>query len=227
MSRDVLDHWWPVTQDFGLIRSNLDRVASARKEMYADAGLSIYSEPVKAPLQDCLSRLEPLSPAPHMELYLATTFGWTAYFANGCRGSDPFLPMKQLSDAVGTMALRACTSPETALYRAVILEVYDTHKAGADEWGYRRSIAAANDGGKWVFEQSGEPFSFEETQKYTKKRKRDRFTKRMLDAYLTGLGAQPLSDCVLQSAGTSRGILVRRPSHTHLPKYWLKEAKTL
>lgn len=227
MSRDILHHWWPVTQDYGLISSDLDRVFNASKELYADAGLRISSKSLVAPLQDCLSRLEPLSPAPHKELYLATTFGWTAYFSNGCRGSDPSLPMKQLSYALGTMALRVCTVPETARYPAVILEVYDTRQAGADEWGYRRSIAAANDGGRWVFEQSGDPFPFEETHQYTQKRKRDRFTKRMLDSYLRGLGAKPLSDCDLQSAGTSGCILLERPGHTHLPRYSLEEAKAL
>ena len=227
MIHNIVNHWWPVTQDYGLVASSLDRVVSTRKQLYLDAGLKISLEPLNAPLQDCLSRLEPLSPTPHKELYLATTFGWTAYFANGCRGSDPSLPMKQLSDAVGTMALRVRANPETARYPATILEVYDTQEDGGDEYGYRRSIAAANDGGTWVFEQHGEPFPFEETQQYSQKRKRDRFVKPMLDAYLRGLGAEPLSDCSLQSSGTAQGIIVERAAQAQHPKYTLDEAKVL
>lgn len=122
---------------------------------------------------------------------------------------------------------RACATPDSALYPGVILEVYDTVEAGADEYGYQRSIAAVNDGGRWVFEQSGTPFKFEDTSRYNAKRKRDRFKKEMLAACLEGLGAQLLSDRTLQISGTSRGILLKRPAHDHLPKFTLEEAKAL
>jgi hypothetical protein len=56
-------------------------------------------------------------------------------------------------------ALRACVTPPNARYQGVILEVYDTPQAGGDADGYRRSIAAVNDGGRWVFHQSGTPFA--------------------------------------------------------------------
>ena len=227
MTHAVLDHWWPVTYDHGLIRADLDTVAVARREMYASAGLDPALTRLDAPLADCLSRLEPLSPAPTKELYLATSFGWTAYFANGCRGSDPFLPMKQLSAAIGTRALRMCATPETSMFPGVVLEVYDTEEAGADEHGYRRSIAAMNDGGRWVFEQSGTPFPFEETSRYTARLKRDRFTKRMLCAYVSDLGAEPVSDHALQYGGKSQGVLLDRPAQANLPHYALEEAKLL
>lgn len=227
MTSATLEWWWPVTRDFGLVRSGLETVAAMRSRQYENAGLTIASTPLQGSLHDCLSRLEPLSPAATKELFLESTFGWTAYFANGCRGSDPFLPMLQLSKALEVTALRACQSPASALYPAVILDVYDTPAAGGDSDGYRRSIAAANDGGRWTFAQSGAPFAFEQTEKYDARRKRDRFSPEMLSYYLEQLGIPALSDEVLQPNGTCQGWLIARPDHTHLPRYTLAEAKAL
>lgn len=227
MSRSILDHWWPVTYDYGLIRSDIESVVHGRQKAYSDAGLQITVTTLDTPLADCLSALEPLSPAPTKELYLATTFGWTAFFANGCRGSDPSLPMRQLAEALGTMAVRACAKREIARFLGIILEVYDSEGGDADAYGYRRTIAAMNDGGRWVFEQSGIPFPFEDMSQYDAPRFRDRFTKAMLAAYLEGLGAQPLMDDTLNFSGACRGILLERPAYAHLPQYSLEEAKAL
>ena len=212
MSRSVLDHWWPVTYDHGLIRSDIESVAHVRREAYRDAGLQISLTMLDAPLADCLSALEPLSPAPTKELYLATTFGWTAFFANGCRGSDPSLPMRQLAEALGTMAVRACATRKIAQFLGVILEVYDTKRGGADAHGNCRTLAAINDGGRWVFKQSGIPYPFEDISHYDAPRFRDRFTKAMLADYLDGLGAGLLMDDTLHFSGACRGILLERPA---------------
>ena len=222
-----MDHWWPVTYDYGLIRSDLADVVQARLKMHLDASLELTETPLEAPLEDCLSLLSPLSPAPNKELYLQTSFGWTAYLANGCRGSCASLPMKQLAGALSTMAIRACAAHHTALYPGHILEVFDTPHAGANAHGYRRSIAAANDGGRWVFEQSGIPFDFEDTARYAARLKRNRFTREMLATYLVGLGAQPLSDQTLQYDGASRAILLERTAPKALPQYTLDQAKAL
>lgn len=227
MSRSVLKHWWPVTSDHGLIRCDIETVARERQKAYSDAGLQTSLTMLDAPLADCLSALEPLSPAPTKELYLSTTFRWTAYFANGCRGSDPSLPMRQLAKALDTMAVRACATHETARFSGVILEVYDTERGGADAYGYRRTIAVMNDGGRWVFEQSGVPFPFEDMSHYDAPRLRDRLTKAMLADYLNCLGARPLMDDALRFGEACRGILLERPSHGHLPQYTLEEAKVL
>lgn len=227
MNGSVLKHWWPVTQDHGLVRADIESVAYARQKAYRSAGLQVSLEMLDAPLSDSLSALEPLSPAPTKELYLATTFGWSAYFANGCRGSDPSLPMRQLAQALDKMALRACATQSSAAYPAVILEVYDSGMAGADAYGVRRTIAAANDGGKRVFEQSGVPFPFEDVSRYDAPRKQDRFTRDMLATYLDCLGARSLSDDHFRFGKACRGILLCRPPHDHLPQYSLDEAKAL
>lgn len=227
MQSTTLEQWWPVTHDFGLIRSDIDAVAAIRARMYQDAGLEVVTTWLSGPLEECFSMLEPLSPAPTKELFISTTFGWTVFFQNGTRGSDPFLPMLQLSKALGVTALRACVTPTTAPYPGVILEVYDTPQAGGNEYGYRRSIAAANDGGRWVFEQTGAAYSFEDISKYGARKKCDRFTPDMLVSYLESFGIPRISDETLQSDGNCRGLLLARPAHDHLPRYSLDEAKAL
>lgn len=180
MQTGALERWWPVTHDFGAIRSDIESVAIMRHKQFVDAGIEVASTNLHAPLEKCLSLLEPLVPAPTKELFVATNSGWTVFFSNGCRGSDPFLPMLQLSKALGVTGLRICLTPDVLLYQGVILEIYDRPEAGGDKYGYRRRIAAANDGGKWVFQQSGIPYSFEEVAKYDERRKRDRFTLKCL-----------------------------------------------
>jgi hypothetical protein len=221
------EHWWPVTYDFGLVRSEVERVAATRREQYSAAGMEVDTVWLDAPLQECFARLEPLSRIPTRELYLSTTFGWTAMFQNKTHGSDPSPAMSQLSRTLGVTALRACVKPDHALYAGVILEVYDTPLAGGNEYGYRRSIAAVNDGGRWVFEESGLPYDFEKTARYAARRKRDRFTAEALFGILGNLGILKLTDETLQPGGRSRGFLISRPPHAHVPSYSLAEAKTL
>jgi uncharacterized protein YycO len=53
---------------------------------------------------------------------------------------------------------------------------------------YERSIAAANDSGRWVFETSGAPFDFEDVTQYSSRMKSRRFTAPLLYNYLRQLG---------------------------------------
>lgn len=224
---ETLTQWWPVTYDFGAIESDLDTILPIRAKMYEDADLELETRWLSGSLDECFATLEPLSPAPYKELFLATRFGWTVFFSNGVRGSDPFLPMLQLSRAIGVTALRACATPASARYQAVILEVYNAPHAGGTKFGRRRTIAAANDGGRWVFEQSGAPFAFEDTARYDARKKRDRFTCDMLFSYLESLGVPRPSDDVLQSDGHCRGLLLSRTIRDNRLKYSLDEAKAL
>lgn len=222
----VWAQWWPVNYDVGLIRADPDTAAAAWVALYAASGVQVPATPLSGPLGDVLSRLEPLTYPPRKDLFLATSFGWTVYLQNSPRGSDPFLPMSKLSRALGVTALRACVTPPNAVYQGVILEVYDTPQAGGDANGYRRSIAAANDGGRWVFHQSGTPFAFEDTAPYAARRKRDRFTPDMLFRYLEHLGIPRLTDAALQPGGSAKGMLMARPPLQGFATWSLAEARS-
>src|SRR5687767_14907965 len=103
--------------------------------------------------------------------------------------------------------------PYTTLFRSGARAVYafgqeqTLKKTGAQEWsgfygGFKfyvykgsrqmeRGIECINDGGRWVFSQSGSPYPFEQTEQYQAARVRDRFTRELLERYLAELGLRP------------------------------------
>ena len=111
---------------------------------------------------------------------------WTALLSNGPLGTDVGVLPSHAARALGCRALRVVNVDDTAMYPARLLEVYgpDGTPPLADE----RSIVAANDGGRWVFETSGEAYPFEDQSAYTRRRKASRFTSDMVFDYLRGLG---------------------------------------
>ena len=70
-------------------------------------------------------------------------------------------------------------------------------------------IYAANDGGKWCFDESGVAFPFEEVEKYGAKKIRDRFTGEMLDNYLNHLGVAAFDEKFYAPSNTG-SILARK-----------------
>ena len=56
-----------------------------------------------------------------------------------------------------------------------------------------RTVSLVNDDG-WSFDQSGEPFAFEETGRYAARKVRERFTFAMLKQYLAHLGLNPFQE---------------------------------
>jgi hypothetical protein len=113
---------------------------------------------------------------------------WSLLMTNGPLGSDVGLLPSQAARQLGCRAIRAvCVEDGEPGYPARILEVYGHD--GEPPLYCRRSIVAANDGGRWVFETEGEPFSFEHTEMYRRRRITDRFTSSLLYEYLSKLGA--------------------------------------
>lgn len=212
MRRPILNKWWPVTYDFGFIHAPVETVLDTRLKVYVDHGTKDCSlRDLNQSLETCFRALEPLSFQNTKEMYLSTNFGWTAFFRNGTRGSDPALPMRQLSKALGVCAMRICISPASSTFPSVIWEVYDTQKNGANAYGYRRSIACANDGGRWVFEARGDPFPFEELDRYTARKIRDRFPEALLWKYLRKLDIPHISDNDFLFGEVCNGGIIDRP----------------
>jgi hypothetical protein len=63
-----------------------------------------------------------------------------------------------------------------------------------------RSIVAANDGGRWVFETSGSAYAFEDQAAYSNPVKARRFTTDMVVSYLRELGVPVDAEPDWQSA---------------------------
>jgi hypothetical protein len=151
-------------------------------------------------------------------LWVPTRAGWTAYFASGIQGSDPFSVVSHLARELRVFAMRICSTPSLVPYPANIWEVYAPEELGGSQpLGYRRSIAAANDGGRWTFQQSGEPFEFEEPSAYGAARKRDRFTRERFKTYLASFGLDPFDEEFYCVASSSPAVVATRIAHWERP----------
>ena len=150
--------------------------------------------PVCQPADQIIPMLEPFVSSMWTRKVIAPIAGgWSAQFDNNYRGTDSS-GVSVLCQKVGCRALRVTAVEHTlkkvgerqwvGKYGAMILQVFD---AGVS----RRTISAMNDGGRWDFYQSGEPFAFEDLRAYKNRRIRDRFTYEMMHRYLKELGVQP------------------------------------
>lgn len=86
----------------------------------------------------------------------------------------------------GLRAIRVVCVDDTATYPARVMEVFGPD--GEPPLALERSIVAANDGGRWVFETSGSAFPFEDLSAYSNRVKARRFTVDMVHLYLRELG---------------------------------------
>jgi len=203
----LLEHWHPVTSDMGLINA---RSAPILTSLVSSRTSRLQCE-IPSSLEGALSTLPPLSVEMKRQLLVPTTGEWTAYFASGIQGSDPSRLMSSLAMELGVIAMRVCSTPSTQRFPATIWEVYAPEAlGGSPPLGYRRSIAAANDGGRWVFEQSGEPFPFEDLSAYQAKRKRDRFNRELLQSYLREFQLDPFNESFYAISRSSPALLLAR-----------------
>jgi hypothetical protein len=118
---------------------------------------------------------------------------------------------------LGVLAMRVCSTPAEKLYPANIWEVYAPQHLGGDTSNTRRSIAVANDGSKWTFDQSGEPYGFEDLAGYSAFRKRDRFTREMLERYLAAFDLYPFDEQFYVVDAAAPAIVLEHPAHSSEP----------
>jgi hypothetical protein len=193
------DRWAPVTSEMGFLELGAEYAARSfaawQAGLLTPDGVTVKTRPVTGSLESILSTLLPLTDSEtQRHLFIPTRGTWAAYFENGWRGTDAASAMSYMAGAVGCRGLRVVAVPHTlrkdkGRYGAVMLEVYGPHQTHARN--YLRTLYVANDGGRWVFGQSGEPFPFEKVEQYQAQRARDRFTFDMLKQYLSNLGLAP------------------------------------
>lgn len=207
----LLESWHPITSDFGLVEAPLDAAVAAFLGWQAATG----DDPIQSQgtsLNGTLGSLEPLSVELRRAAFVPTRSSWTAYFASGLLGSDPFPVMSGLAQQLQTRAMRVCATGTHAKWPATIWEVYAAETlGGVPPLGYRRALSCANDGGRWAFESSGAPFPFELLERYSARRTKDRFDRHLLTEYLTNWGLHPFDqDFYAVSAATPSKIIEKR-----------------
>jgi hypothetical protein len=217
------DRWSPVTSDMGFLECDAERAARAfaawQARLLEPQGVTVAVHPVTGSLEQVLSALLPLTDSERQRhLFIPTRSAWTAYFDNAHRGTDAVSAMSYMAETLGCRGMRIGAVPHTlrkdkGRYGLVAMEVYGPQRT---HWlNYVRTVYAMNDGGRWVFGQSGEPFPFEKLEQYQARRVRDRFTFDMLKEYLHHLGLSPFEEDFYLPAGApawrvaKEGALVR------------------
>ncbi len=232
------DRFAPITSEIGFVEAPAEKVVDWftrwDRSIQEARGVSVTSRAATGNFATLLQTLLPLtSVLPRRFLFVPTTGAWTAYFDNGHQGTDA-ATLSHVALQLGCRAVRAAAIPDSlgsvtdrskkGRYGATILEVY-----GPEEMkflNYVRTIAAANDGGRWVFEQSGEPFAFEDTKQYRTRVIKDRFPPSLLEKYLRELGISAFDEEFY--APLSTAFLVERTGGPAVPAmrdYSLAEAR--
>jgi len=229
------DRWAPVTSTMGFLELEAEQAAQVfatwQRGLMTPRGITVEVLPVSGPLEQVLSSLLPLtSGETQRELFIPTRSAWTAYVENGCTGTDAASPMSYMARRLSIRGLRVVAVPHTlrgnqGRYGAVMLDVFGPEQPGKIQ-NYVRAVEVANDGGRWVFEQEGEPFPFEKLEQYQARRVRDRFTFEMLKEYLCHLGLEPFEEDFYMPPG-SRAWLIQKtgPFTTPGREYTLEEAR--
>ena len=189
----------PLTFQWSFIEAPLERAAKDFQyiqERYAD----VTSRLISGSLPTLLSHLEPLEVSPSRFLLIETLSAWTAMFNNDFRGGEHATKIMLLSEKTDTRGLVIYVAPNTltsmykrkeerknnGVYGAIGFELY---LPDSQEWLRReRGVLAMNDGGRWKFEELGNPQLFEKCDQYSKTRIRDRMTADMLEEYCSALG---------------------------------------
>ena len=116
--------------------------------------------------------------------------------------------------------MRICCTDGPTEYPAIIWEVYSSKSPT----GVRRSIAVSNDGGKWVFAESGERYPFEQSDRYNRRRIQERFTAEMLDEYAAQFGIEIFSDEFLMVNASAPAVRLERTTKIwHSPEFTLRD----
>jgi hypothetical protein len=230
------DRWAPVTSTMGFLELGAEQAARAfatwHRELMTPRGITVEVLPVPGPLEQALSSLQPLhSLETQRHLFIPTRSAWTAYVENGWTGTDAASPLRYMARWLSIRCLRVVAVPHTlrkhggGRYGGVMLDVFGPEQPG-EILNYVRSIYAANDGGRWVFGHSGEPFPFEQVEQYQARRVRDRFTFEMLKDYLRHLGLAPFEEDFYLPPGSCAWLIQKTGPFTTVGReYTLEQAR--
>ncbi len=233
------DRYAPVTSEIGFLECDAKTTADAFQEwqlpIQSGRGVRLDRREVVGDLPTKVEYLLPLTSVEARRfLFFPSASNWTAYLDSGWRGTDVFSTVSYLATKIGCRGIRAVSVPHTmrktptgelGRYGATILEVYAVDSSNCSFLNIRRSISAANDGGRWRFDANGEPLDFEQLDRYKARQIRDRFTPETLDEYLRNFGITFFSPDFYNVAQPGYLISKDGPCAPGLKEYSLEEAR--
>jgi len=186
-----------ILQGYGLIEAPIDAVVKPfgthKRADQAEMRVRTTTDSV----QDAIAFLAVRThPATH--LVLVDMGPWTAVLTNQRSGSDFMDHRHWATKAVGVRTIRVVDAKARWWTREALRErlgyearMFEMH---GPDGALIRSIACADDGGRWVFATSGEPFPIEASFAYGALRKRDRFTSANLADLMALVGPGVLTE---------------------------------
>jgi hypothetical protein len=112
---------------------------------------------------------------------------WTAYLNNGINGGDPTAVGQAVARQLG---VRHVMAEHTLRYGPghQATQLWISGPQGSPPLMIEREISASANGGRWEWHTSGTPLPFEDLDRYSARKIRDRFDRSMLLDYLNALG---------------------------------------
>ena len=177
----------PIGWSVGWIEMPLHDVLSALVRWRRDLGADLHVQELGQCWPGCLERLDPLEAPWTTELLVSHMCGWTCYLNNDLKGGDVFPATGHLARLLKVRAVISTHQPMTAAGHAST-QFQLLGPDGEPPLMYQRTIAAHAEDGRWSWDESGQPMAFEEPQRYSARRIRERFDRELLAAYLKSMG---------------------------------------
>lgn len=228
--RSVIEQFQPLTRACSLIAhgalkkiaQSYCRLLARDDELYMRVSRSnprrgYTARPLSSNLNAAFRLLNPLAAYPTRHLLLRTVSGGTAYFNNHLMMQGDYALAGEVSGELKTRAVAVVNQEETVRKTA--------SGQWRGEWGVRRFIVYENgelvravhcyhgDDG-WEFGEEGKPLPFEDVERYKAKRKRERLTSEMVEAYLGALGLWPFEDSFYIISKQRPALLIERGDET-------------
>lgn len=213
----------PTTLGFGFLQCDWDQAKHSFELWLSQLGRLLDVGSLQGSLDSMLQMLEPLRPSKDKDLLTRTKNKWVAYFGNGAFGSDADPVISHLATRIRCVGVTFKCIPDRRKarlmhharesYGSVCLQIF-----GPEEKNYSnsvRTICAARDGARWVFENRGEMQPFEDPSFYGMAKIADRFPPELLDRYLQALGIDAFDEQFYEQDGL---LLTRDTRDYHNPK---------
>jgi hypothetical protein len=193
------DRLAPITYSLGFLEAPFDEVVSADQDWRISLGGYSWQR-VSGSFEQLLRMLDPLSAPVSRHIWIATRANWTAFFDNFINGSDPFGPISYLAEKLKCRGVIITSQPNTPfVFGACRIEIYGP--AQKDWLNLIRAVSAINDGGRWVWNTTGEVQPFEDTTHYKARRVKDRLTPKMLQNYCQAIGIEAFEEMFFGNEG--------------------------
>ncbi len=182
-------YYAPITFSWGFLDAPIARVEEAIVKWNISLNRKTNMHSAVSNLSNALNRLDPLETPWTKELLICTESSWTAYFNNQSIGGDPFPPVSYLSKLIGCRSLIVSSCPDGSS------AFWLTGAKQTDFLNVERAVLALNDGGsRWRFSERGLPLPFEETERYTRRKIKERLDDEMLERYFAVFGIRLFDD---------------------------------